>query len=337
MSDTTTDLQTYVPPAGQPTVFSGATDVFETAQRMARALCTSTMVPDQYRGEGAIGNCLVALDLAQRLRVSPLMLMQNLAVIHGRPSFASAFLIGTVNSSGKFSPLRFDLSGDGDERGCVAVAKDLRSGEILRGTRITIAMAKAEGWYGKNGSKWKTMPDQMLCYRAAAFWCRLYAPEASYGSQTQEEFIDIGEVVDEPKPKATIKRKVEAVPLNCMPSSVAEAPAVVVDASAVVGEVSDFSADPVPAAEPTDKPEPPVTASPQPQEAPANEQTLLERCEAWLEKTGIPWSFAQGKLADIEAFPNASTRALDDLSDKELTIVQANGRSIERAWKASKK
>ena len=52
-------------------------------------------------------------------------------------------------------------------------------------------MAKAEGWLTKTGSKWQTMPELMLKYRAAAFFGRLYAPEVLMGMQTAEEVIDI--------------------------------------------------------------------------------------------------------------------------------------------------
>ena len=52
-------------------------------------------------------------------------------------------------------------------------------------------MAKDEGWYGKAGSKWKTMPELMLQYRSAAFFQRTYAPEISMGMQTVEEIRDV--------------------------------------------------------------------------------------------------------------------------------------------------
>jgi len=54
-----------------------------------------------------------------------------------------------------------------------------------------MAMAKKEGWATKTGSKWATMPDLMIRYRAAAFWGRLYASDLLLGLQTQEEAIDI--------------------------------------------------------------------------------------------------------------------------------------------------
>jgi hypothetical protein len=58
-----------------------------------------------------------------------------------------------------------------------------------------MAMAKAEGWATKSGSKWRTMPELMIRYRCAAMWGRLYVPELLVGiTHTQEEAIDIEEV-----------------------------------------------------------------------------------------------------------------------------------------------
>jgi hypothetical protein len=52
-------------------------------------------------------------------------------------------------------------------------------------------MAKAEGWYGKSGSKWQTMPELMLAYRASAFFTRIHAPQLLMGLQTREEVEDV--------------------------------------------------------------------------------------------------------------------------------------------------
>ena len=58
---------------------------------------------------------------------------------------------------------------------------------------VSIDMAKAEGWYGKQGSKWKTMPEVMLRYRAASFFSRTYCPDLTGGFHSQEEAMDIAE------------------------------------------------------------------------------------------------------------------------------------------------
>lgn len=177
---------------------------FEVYQRMAKMYATSTIVPQQFAGN--TGNCVIALDMAMRMNANPLMVMQNLAVVHGNPSFSSKFLIACINASKKFSPLRYEFKGEEgtDEYGCRCVAYEVHDKEHtdpLYGDWITLGMAKAEGWSTKNGSKWKTMPGQMLRYRAAAFWQRVYCPEISMGLMTTEEAIDIQDVsYEEVKP-----------------------------------------------------------------------------------------------------------------------------------------
>ena len=181
-------------------VFSGIA-AFEAAQRMAQALCTSTMVPSEYRGQQGLSNSLIALEIAARMGLSPLVVMQNMTPIHGKPSWSSSFLIATVNSSGRFTPLRFVFDDKDNPSSCFAVARDKATGEVLEGQLISIEMAKREGWwsrpdrYGKETSKWQSMTGQMLRYRASAFWVKVYCPEISLGLMTQDEVADVQAVV----------------------------------------------------------------------------------------------------------------------------------------------
>ena len=193
---------------------------FEVMQRMAQMYTTSTIVPETYRGN--IGNCAIALDMAMRMKINPLMVMQNLYIVKGNPSWSSKFLIATINMSGKYTSLRYrkrnlgkvgkvlyndtvwDASArkntiqtkefdgtDIDNIECVAYATEIATGEMLESDPITIETAIKEGWYTKSGSKWVTMPNLMLTYRAAAFWQRMYCPEISMGFMTTEEAEDI--------------------------------------------------------------------------------------------------------------------------------------------------
>ena len=182
--------------------------------------------------QNAVPNCIIALNMANRMGADPLMVMQNLYVVEGRPSWSAQFVIAAINSCGRFSPLRFDLSAPGEtreveyetvkwvngnrqtlkakckvqDRTCRAWAIEKATGDRLDGPEVSIAMAEAEGWLGKNGSKWQTMPEVMLRYRAAAFFGKLYAPELLMGLQTAEEAaemidvtpVDLSAVVDAP-------------------------------------------------------------------------------------------------------------------------------------------
>lgn len=168
--------------------FFGNKEIFEHAQRVAMMLSKSDLVPKEFKNN--VGNCIVALEMATRVGASPLMVMQNLYIVHGKPAWSSAFLIATVNACGKFSPLRYqeDEVEGGRTR---AWAEEKGTGEKLYGVWVSMTMAKAEGWVDKNGSKWKTMPELMRRYRAASFFARQFAPEISMGIHTQEEIQDI--------------------------------------------------------------------------------------------------------------------------------------------------
>lgn len=164
---------------------------FELAQRAAKLLASSSLVPKEYQGN--LPNCVIALNMAQRVGADPLMVMQNLVVVHGRPTWSAQFLIATVNTCGRFSALRYEFFGERntDSWGCRAWAVEKASGEKLVGTDVTIGMAKKEGWYGKSGSKWQSIPQQMLMYRAGSWWTRVYAPELSMGLHTTDEMRDV--------------------------------------------------------------------------------------------------------------------------------------------------
>lgn len=220
----------------------GSLQSFELMQRAAKMLAYSTLVPAAYRvhkelkeygkvigyeeNPAALPNCVVALNMAQRMGADPLMVMQNLYIVEGRPSWSSQFIIAAINSCGRYSPLRFEMSVLGEPRDveytatewvknpnggkdqrrevakkiritprtCVAWAVELATGDRLESPVVSMDMAVAEGWIQKNGSKWQTMPEVMLRYRAAAFFGKLYAPELLMGLQTAEEAQDIIDV-----------------------------------------------------------------------------------------------------------------------------------------------
>lgn len=168
-------------------------DSFELMQRVSKAFASSDLVPKQYQGN--LANCMIAMDMAQRIGANPLMVMQNLYIVHGTPGWSSKFLIATINASGRYSSLRYEWAGKPgeDNYGCRAWAIEKATGERLDGVWVTWKMVNAEGWSKKAGSKWLTMPDQMFIYRAAAFWQRAYAPELGMGLTTAEE---LGDVID---------------------------------------------------------------------------------------------------------------------------------------------
>lgn len=185
---------------------------FELLQRQAKMFSSSSLVPKEFVGN--IANCAIGINIAKRLGADPFMVLQNIDIIHGRPSFRATFLIAMVNAAGRFEPLQFRMEGEEGKlnRSCIAWTKSKDDGATLEGPKITLEMAKAEGWSTKNGSKWITMPELMLRYRAAAFFARLYAPDVTLGLQTAEEVQDTLPARDV-TPSATTSKLLRDVPV----------------------------------------------------------------------------------------------------------------------------
>ena len=215
---------------------------FATMQRVAKMFAHSELVPDIYKIQvpqgadekttamaemKAMSNCVIALEIASRIGASPLMVMQNLVIIYGRPSWSAKFLISTVNTCGRFEPLQFRFTEKGNlgmvdyvdyeynpttrrkesikkqfdgrkmmNLECVAYTTKRGKEQVLESSPVTIEMAIKEGWFTKSGSKWQSMPRQMLMYRAASWWTSVYAPELSMGMRTVEEEQDIIDITD---------------------------------------------------------------------------------------------------------------------------------------------
>lgn len=198
------EKETAVAPNMQGRTIWSDPDMYAMAVKQAKVLAMSDLVPEgTYKNKPA--NCLIALDMSHRTGLSPLNVMQNLFIVKGRPGWSGQYCIGAVNSCGRFSPLEFVqlLDDKGKTRGYYAQATNRETGKLCVGSPVTWDMVMAEGWYDKNGSKWKTMPDQMFRYRCAAFFARTFCPEVLNGLQTVEELRDV-RGYDEPSDRRTV-------------------------------------------------------------------------------------------------------------------------------------
>lgn len=187
------EVQEVAPSVSVSNVTAGFTSAegFGLLQRMAKLFASSSLVPQHFQNN--ISNCAIALNMSQRLGADPLLMMQNLYIVHGNPGWSSKFLIAMFNQCGRYTSIKYRETGTKgtDSQGVVAYTTEKDTDELIEGPEVTIAIAKKEGWFGKNGSKWQTMPDQMLRYRAAAWMIRTTAPELAMGLQTEDELRDV--------------------------------------------------------------------------------------------------------------------------------------------------
>lgn len=162
---------------------------FDQMLRVANMLSKSSIVPQAFQNKPE--DCFIAVEMANRMNTNPIFIMQNLYVVKGKPSWAGQACMAMIMSCGKFKNVKHVYTGtaNSENRGCYVTATRISDCEVINGTEVTLKMAQAEGWM--SNSKWKNMPEQMLGYRAASFFARMYCPEALMGLQTAEEVYDV--------------------------------------------------------------------------------------------------------------------------------------------------
>ena len=173
---------------GESSIYQ-TTDSFEFAQRQAKSLCQSQLVPTQYQGQQGLPNCLVALEMSKRMNLSPLTVMQNLNVIHGKPTWSAQFITSNIIGCGRFTNFDYLVKGQGETLEVQCVATRLEDNKQVKGSAVSMRMARQEGW--TKNSKYSSMPELMLRNRAATFFGRQYIPDLLLGVQTSEEVVDI--------------------------------------------------------------------------------------------------------------------------------------------------
>ena len=163
-------------------------DSFNQLLRAAQMLSQTSIIPQSYQGKPQ--DCFVAIEMANRMGVSPMVVMQNMYVVKGKPSWAGQACTMLINSCGKFKDVKHIYTGEKGKlnRGCYVTATRISDGSQVDGVEVTMQMAQSEGW--TSNSKWRNMPELMLAYRASAFFARVYCPEAMMGVQTAEEVYD---------------------------------------------------------------------------------------------------------------------------------------------------
>src|SRR5262249_40784831 len=120
---------------------------FEFGQRVARMFAESSLVPDHLHGK--VADCLIALDMADRMGEDPIMVMQNIYFVKGKAGWSAQYMISRANRSGKFrGPLRWRTEGQGGSLKvtCMAELADETLDERHVEVPVTMAMAKADGW-----------------------------------------------------------------------------------------------------------------------------------------------------------------------------------------------
>lgn len=174
-------------------------EVMEKAYKFAMIIAKSDIIPVHYRNKPE--NVFIAVQTAYRINLDPMLVMQNTYVVGGKLGMNTTFAISMANNSGLFANgLRYKVEGEGDNLQVTAYTNIKKTGETISYT-ISMRQAMAEGW--TKNSKYKTLPDLMLRYRAATFLIRTHAPEVLNGMHMVEELEDISLSATSVQPKTT--------------------------------------------------------------------------------------------------------------------------------------
>lgn len=176
---------------------------FQELFDIGKMFASSNLVPANYQNRPV--DCALAVDMANRNGLNPIMVMQNLYVVKGKPSWSGQSCTAMIKASKEFKNVRHIYTGEEntDTWGCYLQATSTVDGTTVKGPKVTIAMAKAEGWYSKKDkygnetSKWQSMPELMLAYRASAFFARVNIPNALMGYSVEGEVTDIEKTVEQ--------------------------------------------------------------------------------------------------------------------------------------------
>jgi hypothetical protein len=164
------------------------TGVFEQLNRVAVALSQSSLVPAHLQGKPA--DCLLLTAQAMRWNIDPLVCAQHSFVHKGKVGYEGKLVAAIINSALKSrgeGTLDFAYSTVGGDR------------KIEVSAKVDGRDKKIEGfvsrWKTDNGA-WAKDPDQMLAYRGARQWARLWMPEILLGVSGGADEVEEREVVD---------------------------------------------------------------------------------------------------------------------------------------------
>lgn len=158
----------------------------QEAMQFAELVANSDMVPNDHRRKP--GNIMVCMQISQSLDVPLLTVMQNVAVINGRPSIWGDFALALAQRHPDFQDIEETWEGEGERRTAICTVK--RRGKTPTVRTFSVQDATRAKLWGKAGP-WQQYPDRMLQMRARGFALRDAFADALKGLSIAEEVRDI--------------------------------------------------------------------------------------------------------------------------------------------------
>jgi hypothetical protein len=113
-------------------------DSFRKIYDIGKMFASSQLIPQSFQGKPM--DCTIAVDIANRMGVSPMMVMQNLYIVKGKPTWSGQACMSMIRANKELMNVRPVYTGERgtDSWGCYIQAQYRDTGEMIRGTEVTI-------------------------------------------------------------------------------------------------------------------------------------------------------------------------------------------------------
>lgn len=167
---------------------------FPAVMEVAHVLHASGMAPRDFNNPQKI---CVAIMHGLEVGMPPMMALQTIAVVNGRPSLFGDGALALVRASGLLHQIAEEMEREGPMdpkdpwKGAYASCTVKRTDDPkARNFKFSVSDAKRAGLWGKSGP-WTQYPKRMLAMRARAYALRDVFPDVLRGLRFAEELVDV--------------------------------------------------------------------------------------------------------------------------------------------------
>lgn len=166
---------------------------FALAQREAKALVDSGLLPEPLRNVGA---AMQVMAMARETGLPAFMLAQSLYAVKGKIGLSSSYMIALANKHPRIEQnLRWSVADKWPGALEVTCHGRLKGDPEGSERTVTLSMADAKdmGWTGNEKYRSRASATHMLKFRTATWWVRENVPEVLLGLATSDELADTPE------------------------------------------------------------------------------------------------------------------------------------------------
>ena len=159
---------------------------YDDLAKFSDVVFKSGLAPKSFTSPQAV---MIAIQLGAEIGISPMMAIQNIAVINGIPSIYGDAMKAIVLASGTCEYINETYEGTPYEDTFMAVCVSKRKGQKETRETFSVADAKKAGLWNKEGT-WQKYPKRLLKFRARGFNLRDGWADIMKGMKSVEEVQD---------------------------------------------------------------------------------------------------------------------------------------------------